>query len=84
MPSNGWRKSYTIAAALVTLLPLLSGAFWLATRLQAVAQLPSQVDSLRIAHDTQTAILRSQLQLQRCLVVYGRAGCIALAKQGDP
>jgi len=81
---NGLRTSYKIAAAIGTLLPLAAGIVWIALRVQDVAALPPKVDSLRMAHDTQTAILREQLKLQRCLVVYGQAGCIALARQGDP
>jgi hypothetical protein len=80
---NGWRLSYKIAAAIGTFFPVIAGLLWLAVRVQAVAQLPPKVDSLRMAHDTQTAILREQLKLQRCLVIYSKQGCVALARQGD-
>ncbi len=81
---NGWRTPYKLALAAGTLLPLLGGLVWLAARVQAVAQLPAKIDALRIAHDTQTAVLRAHLQLDRCLVIYGREGCVALARQADP
>jgi len=80
---NGWRWGYKLAAGIGALFPLLAALVWLFGRAEAVAQLPPKVDSLRAAHDTQTAILREQLRLQRCLVIYGQAGCVALAKEGD-
>ena len=84
VPRNGWRPVYKLAAGIGAILPLAAALLYIGARVQAVAQLPPKVDSLRMAHDTQTAILREQLKLQRCLVIYSRQGCVALARQGDP
>jgi len=75
--ADSWKVIVTIGVILGF---LLTG--W--TKVKTLAQTPEKVDSLKIAHDSQTAILRQQLQLQKCLVLLaldpkmGRMRCLTL------
>lgn len=60
--TRSWR--FLVAISLVVGF-LLSG--W--TKVKTVAQIPEKVDSLKIVHDTQTAIMRRQVALERCLII---------------
>ena len=84
MTDANWRGAVKVLMVVGTIFSVLGVLSLITAKTLAFAQLPPKIDSLRVAHDTQTAILREQLQLQRCLVIYGRSGCVALAQRTDP